>query len=390
MTPHAPNRTGSVYLAILVVVAAVTSLVMTGALLRRHMHDRSDAGSDGGAARRLSVSAAELAIDRAYDDEAAFKLAAKSGAVFDALQVDPGLIRAGVTDADTKAAVTDATTNYRVVAEASVGDARSRIGMLLETPDDELSLLMAGMSGAIAYWPLDEVNQAVAVEELNARHGAYALPVAAGAYSHTHGGPAPRITWMTEYVSVSHRSAFELANGTLTFWVRFDLKPTAAGQQMAAVVKERTHRNSSMSMAVYLEHDYVYYTLNNAADQGGTIRFASSKIVQGQWHFMAVTWGDQGMEIYLDGVREARNTSIIVDFGTGFPLRLANTDPWYFGVRNIPYSIYTHSNPTFGSVARVGLFNTRLSSSQILSVYQASSLPPGIRLVPGTFATVTD
>lgn len=388
--PGPPSRRGSVYLAVLVVVAAVTSLVLTGALLRRHLHDRSGAGSDAGAVRRLSVSAAELAIDRAYADAAAFKLASKSGTVFDALAVEPGLISAAVTDADTKAAVTDATTNYRVVADATVGDARSRVAMLLETPDDELSLLMAGMPQAIAYWPLDEVNQAVAVDEISARHGAYALPTAAGASSHSHGGPAPRITWMTEYVSVPHHSSYELANGTLSFWIRFDLKPTGAGQQMGAIAKERNPRNSGMSMAVYLEHDYVYYTLNNASNQGGTIRFASSRIVQGKWHFMAVTWGNAGLEFYLDGVREARNTDITTDLAARFLVRGPNAEPWYFGVRNIPYSIYTQSNPTFGSVARVGLFNTQLTESEIQAVYLANSQPPGIRLVPGTFATVTD
>lgn len=390
MTVRHPTRAGSVYLAILVVVAAVTSLVMTGAVLRRHLHDRSQAGSDASAVRRLTVSAAELAIDRAYADHAAFKQSAKSGTVFDALTVQPGLIRAGVTDADTKAAVTDATTNYRVIAEASVGQNRSRIAMLLNTPDDDLSRLMSSMSAAIAYWPLDEINQTTAVEKLNGRHGQYAIANAAGAYTHVHGGPAPRVTWMTEFTSVPHHASYELANGTLTFWVRFDLKPAAAGQQMGAIAKERSPRNTSMSMAVYLEHDFVYYMLNNGPNQGGTIRFPSSLIAEGKWHFIAITWGNNGMEIYLDGVRQARNTSHTIDLAGRLLVRFANTDPWYFGVRNIPFSIYPQSSPTFGSVARVALFNTQLSGSQIQAVFQASSLPPGIRLVPGSFATVVD
>lgn len=390
MMSHPCDRQGSVYLAILVVVTAVTSLVLTGVTLRKHLHERASLGGDASAVRRLAISGAELVVHAAAADEVEFRKQAGSGLLFDGLSLAPGFISASVLDADTKSTVTPTTKNFRVLTTATVGDTTSRLSMLLDTPDDALSILMSSMPTAIAYWPLEEVNQPVGTDEIASRHANYAVPVAAGAYTHVHGGPAPRITWMTEFVRVPHASAFELSDGTLTLWVRFDLKPTMPGQQMAVVAKERSPAGLAINLAVYLEHDYVYYMLNNSLNRGGSIRFPSSAIQQGKWHFMAITWGNAGMEIYLDGVRMARDTGIRVDLNQVLLSRPVNNYDWYFGVRNIPFSTYSQSNPIFGSVARVSLFNTQISPAQITSVYQADSLPPGIRPVRGGYATAAD
>lgn len=382
------KRRGSVYLAIMVVVAAVTTLVLTGVSLRIHLHERAQRGTDTGAVRRLATSAAELAVHAASADAAVFKQTAGSGVLFQDLPLNPGVISATVTDADTKATVASATTNYLVIARGDAGDSTARISLLLETPDDDLSLFMAQTPEAVAYWPLDDVNTTVATEKIAARHGIYAVANAAGAYTHAHAGPAPRMTWFTELVRVPHHTNFELANGTLFFWVRFDLKPTINGVQMGALSKEKSPRDGAMNLAVFLTRDDLSFVLNNAANQGRTISTPSSHIVQGQWHFVAVTWGDDGMHLFLDGVLRAESD-------TEFSLqaqrsRAANRHDWYFGVRNIPFSIYSQSSPVFGSVARVGLLNTQIDESQVQAIYNTTTMPPGIRLVPGSFATVVD
>jgi hypothetical protein len=373
----------------MVVVAAVSTLVLTGVALRNHLHERSTMGSESAAARRLATSAAELVVHAASSNAAAFQEAAAAGTLFEDFPLRPGFISATVTDADTKAAVTATTTNYRVIARADTDRATSRIAMLLETPDDDLSRLMVAHPDAVAYWPIDEFNQTTVVDQIGGHNGVYGVASAAGAFTHAHGGPAPRMNWMTEYVQIPHDSAFVLANGTLTFWVRFDLKPTSAGFQMGAVSKENSPATSAMNLAVYLEHDYLYYSLNNAGNRGATVRVPSSSIAEGTWHFVAISWGNDGMKLYLDGTLRAEDSSA-VDLQAVLLARQANTFDWYFGVRNIPESIYKQSRTVFGSVARVGLFNTQLSESDIQTIHAATSQPPGIVPVPGSFATVVD
>ena len=100
--------------------------------------------------------------------------------------------------------------------------------------------------------------------------------------------------------------------------------------------------------------------------------------------------GSAGMELYLDGVREQRETGTGYTLGLGLGLGFTNDFDWYFGVRNIPLGAAGQSNPTRGSVARVALFSERLSGSKIRELYEASSVEPGFRVVPGSFARVVD
>ncbi len=391
MSRRAPPRVrrASVYLAVMVVVAAVTALVLTGVALRTHLHERAALASNAAAVRHLATSAAELAVHAASADADAFREIAATGTLFERLPLSPGSISATVTDADTGVAVTASTTNYRVVARGDAGGAAARIAMLLETPEDELTDLMQRHPSAVAYWPLDEVNQVPAADALGRLPGTYSVNSSAGAFTHVHGGPAPRMNWVTEFVRVPHQTAFELGNGTLFFWVRFDLKPTAAGWRMGAVSKERSPPNTAMNLTVHLEHDFLYYSLNNAGNRGATVRIPSSEIVEGQWHFVAVSWGNGGMRLYLDGVRRGEN-STAVDLQAVLLGRVANTFDWYFGVRNVPESIYAQSASVFGSVARVGLLREQISDGQVGALYQATSRPPGILPVEGSFATVID
>ncbi len=389
MRAHASARPGSVYLAVLVVVSAVTALVLTGAALRKHLHERAAVGGDAGAVRRLAMSAAEMVVHAAATDEVEFRKHAESGMLFDNLALAPGSVSASIVDADTKTAATPATTKFRVVTTATVGDATSRLSVLLrDTPSNALSVLMSSMNPKpIAYWPLDEVKVSGGVDRIGGRNAVFNTPAAAGAYTHSHGGPVPRVVRQAEFVRVPHHDVFELANGTLCFWVRFDQKPTGSSER-GVIAKERIPQDTPMSLAVYLTSSRLRYTMNNSNNNGATIECSSSKITEGKWHFMAVTWGDLGMELYIDGTREAFGPSTMDLNESNGPVRPPNKYDWLFGARNGAGN--TPASPIQGSVARVSLFNVRLSQAQIRSIHQADAMPPGIRPVRGGYATVAD
>lgn len=391
---NTPTRRGSVYMAVLVAVAAVTTLVLTGVTLRKHLHDRAAGSADGSDARRLAVSAAELVAEIAQADQDAFKARAGAGPLFDGFEVPPGKIRAEVVDADTGVAVKPTSRNYAAVAEGVAGGARSRISWRMETPEDDLAILIRSMSSIVAYWPLDEAGSATAAERISGRAGVYPVTTSVGATTHAHGNPAPLFQWYTQFARVPHNAAYELSKGTLAFWVRFDLKPTTDGVNMCAVSKEVSPVNRAMSLTVYLDDDHLCYCLNNDQNWGDTLRAPASKIKEGAWHHVAVTWGSSKIELYLDGVREDEDSGLMYGLHRTVivlgPPRPANTFDWYFGVRNSPYSIYSQSSPVFGSVARVALFSEQLNATQIRALRDSTSMPPGILVVPGSFATVVD
>lgn len=382
------SRRASVYLAILVVVAAVTVLALAGVTLRRQIHTRARTGNEASAVRRLALSGAELSVHVADRHRDAFQELAEAGTLFSGLDATPGTINAVVTDADTDSAVTANTDRYRVVSEGAVGQARSRIGLTLERQDDDLTALLKSMN-AQNYWPLDEVNLSTAEDAIGDQDGTYSAPAAAGADTHKHGNPAPRIDWITETIRVPHHASFEIGDGTLCFWVRFDAVPTSGGVMAAAVVKERSPTSAQPDLAVYLTDDSLNYKMDNNANNGATIRCSSSRITQGQWHFITIGWGDSGMELHVDGVERAEDDDATLDLDESGS-RPANTQDWYFGIRNKPYSSYTQFWPTYGSVARVILFDRRLADEEIAALMAASSLPGPIELEPGSFARVVE
>ncbi len=380
-------RHGSVYVAVLAVVAAVSVLTLSGVALRRALHERAEIGGQMSQARRLAQSGAELAIHGSQSNPDNFHASALDGVVLPVTTLGGGSLVVRVRDADTGADPTGGTTRFRVVSEATQDQARSRLGVTLTKPMDEMTEAVTAL-GAIAYWALDEVGSTTAVDSLNGRNGTYQSPASAGADTHVHGNPAPRMDWMTEAVSVPHNAAFQTASGTVAFWVRFDLMPVS-GTQFGAVVKERPTANSSIDLAFWIDSSSLSFKLENSTNQGDTLTCSASKITPGQWHFIAGTWGSAGMNFYLDGVlvdssRKSHGLNAVL------LSRLANTQDWYFGLRNQPYGSYSQFWPTYGSVARVSLFDRGLTESEVSRLYEASTIKGLIEIEEGSFARVTD
>jgi hypothetical protein len=371
----------------------VTVLVLTGAALRKQIHERATMGGDEAAARRLARSASELVVHQSRSGEAAFREMSATGVIFSDLAVQPGTISATVLDAQTKGVPSQATTQYRVVADARAGRARSRLGFTLETPDDPLGAAIAEHPAAVAYWPMDEVNQPQATEQIAGHHGVYGSQSVSGLETHIHGNPVPRMGWHNEFVRVPHGSAFQTGDGTLVFWVRVNLEPQG-NIRLTLVSKERVPLDSSLSLILYADDDDLVYTLSNAG-QSRSIRLDNDILRFGEWQFIAITWGARGMEIYIDGQLAGRQSSFMLGLaqvGTQpFPwYRAPNTQDWYFGVRNVPEYGFQQSEPLLGSMARVSLFNQQLDESAIAKLGTLSSVEPGFVLVPESFARVTD
>jgi hypothetical protein len=384
------TRRGSVYLAVLFVVLTVSVLTLTGVTLRRMMIERSDSGANAAAARRLALSGAELIVQQGKTNEASFMSAAVTGTMLPTLSLAPGTLRATVKDADTGSTPTSGTINFDIVADGRVGDARSRLGFSMENPDDELRLWIQSEPSALAYWPMDEENVTTAEEIINNFDGTYYKSSTAGVFQHVHKNRAPRMAWMDEFVTAPNRGAYQMPNGTLAFWVLFNTKPNTPNWDATAVSKANTSVKLGMetTLRVFLDRSDLKFSMLTSSG-GGTIAFSQSKIVQGQWHHVAVSWGSAGMVLYLDGKREANNTGVTLGLnGSIVPLRAPNLFDWIFG--GYKGSSGTVYEPLYGSVARVALFTRQLTEDEIAAMMALDSRRPGPRLKPETFARVVD
>lgn len=375
------SRSGSVYLAVLFVVLTVSVLTLTGVTIRRMLIERAGSGNDAAAARRLALSGAEIVVQQARSDQATFTSRASGGTVFSGLDISPGTITVTASDADTGKVPTDGTQNFNLVSEGSVGESRSRIGFSLENPDDELRRWIRAEPSALAYWPMDEVGASTGAEIINNFGGVYSKSSSVGVFTHLHKNRAPRFAWSDEYMTASNRSAYQTPSGTLVFWVQFNTKPSFPGWTETVISKEEKPLGSAASIRIYLDRDKLWYMLRTSSS-GTEISFNANKLTQGAWHHIAVSWGSNGMYLYLDGEQMDSKSGVTMGLnGSLLPLRSANTSDWVMGSK---------TNPLFGSVARVALFSKQLDKDEIMRMYGLDSNPPGPQLVPGSFVRVVD
>ncbi|MFK7883787.1 MAG: LamG domain-containing protein [Phycisphaerales bacterium] len=381
-----PERRGSVYIAVLGTVSVVTILALSGVAVRKSLNERARLGPDTSEARILAQSAAELAIHGMTTAPDTFKATAETGILFEDLKLGTGGITATVIDVDTAATPTARTTNYRVTTDAAAANSRSRLSFDAIVPEDAFTTLVRDL-GAIAYWPLDEATgSSTAQDVIGSNPGVYNDASRAGVDTHAHGNASPQNDWVTHRTEVPHDPLFELKEGTLAFWARWDSLPSFG--QLGAVSKELPSADGSAHLAIYLaKDDRLVFKLEDENGFGETLE-ATGVVDAGTWHHIAVKWG-KCLELFVDGSRAEKGSNDHVSLGSCSHSD-ENTAPWMFGVRNIEVFSLEPAYPTFGSIARVVLFDTELNSADIMELHETSTAPGPLELVQGSFARVVD
>ncbi|RMH29865.1 MAG: LamG domain-containing protein [Planctomycetota bacterium] len=385
------HERGSVYLAVLGVVSAVTLFTLAGVALRKEINARARAAVSAQDARLAAQSGAELATHLALESPAKFVALATAGKeIYPEFSFDGGTLAVGVVDASTDAVATETTESFRVTTDARQGPSRSRLAFTVQYVEDDLTKAVKAM-GAVAYWPLDEqTGSPTAAERIAGYDGTYNKASAVGKQTHAHGNAAPRNYWVDEYTRVPHDDAFELKKGTIVLWAKWDILPSFLAA--AVVSKESESYDSDADLAIYLDTSgNLVGRLRERAwlggGTGGTVE-ANGVITAGTWHHIALSWGNK-LELWVDGVCVAKNTSVDIGLSAGRGVS-ANERPWYFGVRNRSYSSYNPAYFTYGSVARVALFDRQLGEKEIVQLMEANSMRNKLEVQRGSFARVVD
>lgn len=377
------QRRGSIYLVVLVVVAAVTTMVLVGTSLRRTSAEQYRAMDDRTRVRQAARSATETAL--AYmSDEDTFLASAKAGKSY-SKTVGKSTITVRAVDKDTRGLATDSTSTLLVTASAETDEARSLISFDADVPESYLQKIIA--KGATSYWPLDEESDSASpIDQISRINGTYYTPSNAGSIKFLDDGRAPKIRTIDDRVEFPHDASFEVSNGTILFWAK--LKDMSEPQAQALFSKE-DNDTVDFDVAMYIQNSSLHLSINSKysfldRDYAYNISSKNDK----EWHHFAYSFGSRGTRIYVDGERVVRDSTYSIGFSYSF-LGYAerNNERWWLGARR---NESDPSAPLDGYIARFVFIPTQLADEEIGELMDAQLSEMKLLPVEGSFTRVIE
>lgn len=174
-----------------------------------------------------------------------------------------------------------------------------------------------------------------------------------------------------EYVEIPNSGDFDLTQGTVQ--LRFNATDTNGEQGL--ISRDATGQAQPGHLSVYLNGDDLVVRLQSAS-QSHYIT-ASNVVTAGDWHQMSFTFGDDGMNLYLDGTLVGS-----YDYSGGID---GNNEPWAIGAsaqRTTAGSNSGLDDYFEGEIAEVAMFDTQLTADHISQLHDEGLDPQP--LVTGT------
>lgn len=308
MVVQQPRQRGSIYVLTLLTVAAVGSMVLIGVSVRTATSAESTITENINANNDGVVSAAEFAIAKIVSDSS-WVTNAQKGAVFSDFTLGDRSYSSTVVDADTLATPTDDSVSYRITITSTNGVASESARFDLQCQKFDYEAYLVSL-GAEAFWCMDEQsNNIKAKENIDKRDGDYPSKNIAGMGTNDEGGLVPVFTNSSDHLETKYDAAYQDdTQGTVSFWMYF----TGNNSDTYGIFGQQFSSTGIASVAFTLSSGVLIAYM----DDSGTFSFSkfastSTKVIQNdQWHHVAMTWGPDGIIIYVDGVQEGRNGSV--------------------------------------------------------------------------------
>jgi len=209
-------------------------------------------------------------------------------------------------------------------------------------------------SNLLAYWHLDSVNQASAVNGYSSTWGsgvtvAPTAPDAGDTASASFDGSS------TATIDTGLSNAFT-DGGTMLSWVNLAELPSTLNR--IDYVMGVSQFGNDLDVQFQNNNQLYFYT-----QSGASISFAPTpSTLVGQWHMIAATYDSSGnYDLYWDGQLEASGTGAHQTHSNEFAIGYSPV----FGGRNFD-----------GNIDEVSVWNTDLTGSQIQTIYNSASLQP--------------
>ncbi len=284
---------------------------------------------------------------------------------------DELILTDGVLDFETKSSysVTVRTTDsagetYDEVLTVNVNDV-AEIPIATDDPGDYVGTVTG--ESPISYWRLGEPSGGTAVDTAGTNDGVYnGVTLGTGGAIQGDSDTAATFNGSTDYIEISHDPAYAVDSGSVQLW--FNATNTSSYQGLFS--KDSTGYDTgghftigvtaAGSVEIRIQDTTSSYTLTSAA----------SSVTAGTWHHVAVTFGADGLHLYLDG-QLAGVDAYTGGLGTSSG-GSGNSEPLVIGAstRTSGDLVSTPVTDFFsGSIDEVALFGSQLSAGTIQDIY---------------------
>ena len=218
----------------------------------------------------------------------------------------------------------------------------------------------------VGYWRMDEVNGSGGDHTMAATVGGVDATIY-NTDTGTENSPNANIsTALTDfhgddYMVVPDDPAWQLTDGT----IQLTVKPEDVSGQHVLISRDSTGSNEG-DFKVYLDDDDIVVVLRGA--NGGTLT-ATNAVSNNSWYQVDITFGADGLEIWLNGTRVANDPSITGGID-------GTTEPWVIGASssNTTAGEYTSDFASWeadlggyfnGDIGEFAIFDSQLDSTAI-------------------------
>ncbi|MEM7201301.1 MAG: LamG-like jellyroll fold domain-containing protein, partial [Planctomycetota bacterium] len=226
----------------------------------------------------------------------------------------------------------------------------------------DLSQQISALS-PVSHWQLGETSGTSAVDQQGVADGTYTNSVTLGATGVDGSGTtAAEFDGCNDFVEIPHDSSYELDNGTVQMW--FNAEDTSGTQGLFS--KDSSGYDSGGHFSLYTEGDDLKLRIQSTSSSYTVT--AANTISADTWHHVAVSFGDDGLKLYLDGAEVATDS-----YTGGLQ---GNTEPITIGAGSWGSGNGTSSgwsSPFEGKIDEVAIFDSQLSLSDVESIYNAGS-----------------
>lgn len=369
--PH--NRRGAVYVAVLAAASIALLIVLAGFASARIERRTTLTALDVRDATLHARSGIELALEHINTDPA-WRDSPTGMVSWDdgdrSVTVSAGAIGTGAFPADA------CCEPFSIGSVAFAGDARQFVSLLVSPePEPEASDLIRSYL-PVAYWPMRTNDRTIATVP-DDRGIAEGTRFGTADYDgYAHGQCVGALTFRgAGYAVIPHRANLSPEQGTIAMWVRLD---TVSGNQ--TLFSKASTESHKSNLTIWFHDAHPHFKIDGLTD----LQKSADLVVAGKWHHLAFTFGERGMETWIDGSLWLSDTGKTAGLGVSANDNgTMNTQPIVLGMNGDKSasggtdSLY---DPFSGSLRDVALFAYQLEPAQIRAL--AAETPQPRRFVP--------
>ncbi|MCH6256677.1 putative Ig domain-containing protein, partial [Puniceicoccaceae bacterium K14] len=222
------------------------------------------------------------------------------------------------------------------------------------------SIVESGNNSLIGQWKLDESTGQTAEDSIGDNDGTYENGVELGADGIVDSGTSAKFDGSSDYVEISHSSDFQLSEGT--FVISFN--PDEISGTQALFSRDSSSYDNGGHIDTYIESDGTLTVRIQSESNSYYISSEDGAVVAGENQQMAISFGPDGLELFLNGESVSTNS-----YTGGIE---GNSEPITIGASQRGSGDETANNlKNFfdGTIDNFEVYDSQLSSSDVESLY---------------------